>query len=109
MGLLLLQTILDGFSWGEIAGGIVFLFILLWAWKSGVPQQLFSTTNSLLEARTTERDDALRKLESAKKEIDELKDELRILRRDNIQRADINEEDQQTIRELKKQLKALGE
>lgn len=104
MGLVLL-SIFDNISVGEVAGGIVFLLITLWAVRYAVPTQLASTTNSLLEKRTTERDDALRERDAAKKEVQELEELMKTYRREIIQRADINQQDQDTIRELRKQIK----
>lgn len=97
--------ILDSLSWGEIGSGIVFLFVAIWALKSGIPQQLFTTTNSLLEKRTVERDDALRERDAEKKENEELEEQIRILRREIISRIDISREDQDSIKELKQELK----
>jgi hypothetical protein len=96
-----LLFILETLSWGEIAGGLVGLGVLLWALKSGIPQSLFSTTNSLLEKRTTERDDALRERDTALKEVEQLEEEIKTMRREIIQRIDISVQDQETIRRLR--------
>jgi septal ring factor EnvC (AmiA/AmiB activator) len=101
---------LESFGWAGIAISVVVgFFVLLYALKVALPSQLFNTTNDLLTKRTTERDDALRERDSARKEIEQLEEEMKTLRREIIQRIDISREDQDTIKELRQRLKALGE
>ncbi len=95
--------ILEGIGWGEVVGGIVALFVLLYALKVALPTQLFNTTSDLLEKRTIERDDALRQRDIERKESERLNEEIRTLRREIIQRIDISREDQVIIKELKQQ------
>jgi hypothetical protein len=90
-------------GWGGIATGIVGFFVVLYALKVMLPTQLFNTTDSLLTKRTVERDDALRERDAARKEVEELQDEARTLRREIIQWSEIRQIDQATIRELKQQ------
>ena len=107
----MLLLILEGYTWAEIftylIAGVVGLFVVIYALKWALPNELLSTTNNLLTARTTERDDGLRKIESLKKETEELEEQITTLRREVIQRMDINYQDQITIRELKAELNAL--
>ncbi len=100
----LLLSFLDNISIGEIATGIIGLFVLIWAVRFAVPTQIASSTNSLLEKRTVERDDALRERDASRKEVLELEELTKVYRREIIQRADINQQDQETIRELKAEL-----
>lgn len=93
--------IFEDLTWEKIAAGVVGLGVIIWAIKYGIPTQLFTTTNSLLEKRTTERDDALREKDSYKKDNEELEEQIKILRREIIQRIDISQEDQKIIRELR--------
>jgi superfamily I DNA and RNA helicase len=106
---MLLLQILENIGWGEVAAGVIGLFVVLWALKFALPTQLFTTTNDLLEKRTIERDDALRERDALKKEAEQLEEEIKTLRREIIQRIDISREDQQTIRELKQHQKSIGE
>lgn len=100
--LIMLLFILDSLSWADtIVGGVVGLFMLVWAAKYAIPWNLFSTTDKLLEKRTIERDDALRERDIIKNEVAQLEDEIRTLRREIIQRIDISYQDQQTIMKLK--------
>lgn len=106
----MLLSILDNIGWGEIAAGVVGLFVVLYALRWALPNELFTTTNDLLEKRTVERDDALRERDASKKEVEQLEEEIKTLRREIIQRMDISYQDQQTIRELRQSLaKALNE
>lgn len=84
----------------------IFLAVIaaLYAWKAGIPQKLFSSSQSLIVLRTTERDDALKDKNNLEQEIKELKEENRLLRRECTQRMEINMQDQLTIRELKEKI-----
>lgn len=95
----------DNISVGGVATALVILGVAIWAFKFAVPSQLAATTNSLLEKRTTERDDALRERDGFKKEKEQLEEEIKTYRREIVQRIDINLQDQQTIRELREKLK----
>lgn len=63
--------------------------------KTGLLQGLFSSSKQALEQTKQERDNLA-------KEVKELKDENRILRREVTQRIEINQQDQEMIRELKR-------
>lgn len=80
----------------------------LWLWKSGIPEQLFVSSNNLIKIRTIERDDALKKLGSLEERTEFLEKENRSLRREITQRIDIGLEDQDTIRTLSKKLKTVA-
>lgn len=84
--------------------GILAVVGAIVVWKSGLLQQLTTSSKNLLEARTTERDDAIRKMNDALKELEELKEENRLLRRECTQRMEINMQDQITIRELREKV-----
>lgn len=94
-------------TWATLQGAfLAFLAVVfaLWLWKSGLPQSLFTTTNSLLEKRTAERDDALKDVGKLKVEIEELDETIKMLRREVNQRYEIHHEDQTTIKALKEEI-----
>ncbi len=66
--------------------------------KTTVLQQLNSTNKDLISTRTTERDDAKSKIRDLEEENRILKQELRI-------RMDINHQDLEELRELRKKVK----
>lgn len=92
-----LMFIVEVLSFQDIVTAIVVIAVGVVTYKSGVFQAITSSSKDLLELRTRERDDA-------KREVKELKDENRMLRRENIQRGEINAQDQKTILKLKGQL-----
>lgn len=105
VSLMLLQITLDFKTLQNAFMVIAAIVGALWLWKSGLPQQLLGSTKSLLEVRTTERDEAIKEKDKLKTEIDELEKEIRLLRRDLTQRIEINLQDQETIRDLERELR----
>lgn len=105
MATVLLFLILESLTLKDIVYLVITVVGALWLWKSGLPQQLFTSSNQLLALRTTERDDALRDRDKWKTKAEELDEDNRVLRREITQRIEINLQDQEELRELKKLLK----
>jgi len=92
-----LLFIVEVLSFQDIVTAIVVIAVGIVTYKSGVFQAVTNSSKDLIELRTKERDEAIH-------EAKELKEENRMLRRENIQRGDINSQDQKTIARLKGQL-----
>lgn len=78
----MLLFILESLTWIEIIGGAITILIALALLKSGILQQLTTSTNSLLQLRTTERDDAIKEKDKWKTRVEDLEKENLVLRRE---------------------------
>lgn len=101
MTLLILFFVLESISWFDLVAAVAGVILLIVLLKSGLLKELTKASGELLDKRTIERDDARSDLERCKSETEELEKELRAMRRDSMQRAEINWQDQETIRALK--------
>lgn len=104
-----IMLILETLAIKDVVYMIITAVVALWLWKSGIPQQLFKSSNDLLTLRTTERDDALRQRDLWKDKYETLEEEFRILRRELTQRIEITAEDRDNLYSLKKLLKGMNE
>src|SRR4051812_13996466 len=95
VSLMLLQITLDFETLKNVFLIVSAIGGALYLWKSGLPQQLLGTTQSLLTVRTTERDEAIKEKDKFKGEVEELEKEIKLLRRDLTQRIEINIQDQE--------------
>lgn len=95
--------VLESLSWVDIIVGGIAVVVTLAMLKSGLLQQLFSTTNSLLEKRTIERDDALRERDKYKTKAEELEEDTLMLRREMVQRYEIYRQDTDELRDRLKE------
>lgn len=79
---MILLLILESLTWIEIIGGAITILVALALLKSGILQQLTTSTNTLLQNRTVERDDAIKDRDKWKARAEELEKETLILRRE---------------------------
>jgi len=91
---------IDFSSFSGIAIIIISVVGALWLWKSGLPQQMFSSANSLLTLRTVERDDALKKITKLEVAIETLEAHQKFLNAEIKQRTEIWFLDQQEQEKL---------
>lgn len=96
MSLLSFLLILENtLSLQDIVVGVLVIAAGLITFRTNFFKDIFSSSKTLLENKS-------KLLEIAEKELKEYKDENRILRREVTQRMEITQQDQETIRELRK-------
>jgi hypothetical protein len=102
MFITILALILEGVTTTDIVYVVISLASALVVWKSGLLQQLTTSSSELLKLRTTERDDALRERDIWKDKYKELDEEYRVTRRELSQRIELNLEDKEELKELRR-------
>ncbi len=100
--MLLILLLLELPSFVEALPYIITFIIGVVALKKGVLSELWTSSNSLVTLRTTERDDATKDRDKYKTKCEDLEKENMLLRREITQRIEINLIDQAEIRELKR-------